>query len=152
MLRPRRAWSRGGPLAGEGSEGAQDAIRTGIHVDRRDVAPADDPVTVDDEQRSLAEPVALAVRAVAPRYRSLRLEIREQGKVQPALVGERSVAPRAIHRDAERLGAVALELAQDLVVQRHPTASDPAPLRCIAPHKHRLTPLVTQRDGLIRRD
>ena len=28
MLRPRRAWSRGGPLAGEGSEGAQDAIRT----------------------------------------------------------------------------------------------------------------------------
>src|SRR2546427_8808478 len=78
MLRPHRASSRGSSLARQGSQGAQDAIRTGIHVDRRDVAPADDPVTVDDEQRSLAEPVAVAVHAVTPRHRPFGLEVRDR--------------------------------------------------------------------------
>src|SRR6266446_2378363 len=150
MLRPHRAYSRGSSLARQGFEGAQDAIRTGIHVDRRDVAPADDPVTVDDEQRSLAEPVAVAVHAVTPRHRPFGLEVREQGEMQFALAGERSVAPGAIHRDAEQLGAVALELGQDLVVQRHLIAADRTPVRGIERQNHGLAAVVPQRDGLIR--
>src|SRR5205823_3535427 len=104
-----------------------------------------------DEQRSLAEPVAVAVRSVAARHRPLRLEVREQGKVQLALVGERPVAPRAIHRDAEELGAVARELGEDLVVQRHLIAADGTPVRGIKRQDDRLAAVVAQRDGLIRR-
>src|SRR2546422_8038168 len=47
--------------------------------------------TLFRSQRSLAEPVALAVHAVAPRHGPLGLEVREQGEVELALVGERSV-------------------------------------------------------------
>src|SRR2546425_530551 len=80
MLWPRRAWSRWGPLAGERVEGTQDAVGAGVDPDGRDVAPADDPVTVDDEQRSLAEPVALAVHAVAPRHGPLGSKSASRGK------------------------------------------------------------------------
>src|SRR5207249_2147934 len=151
VLRPRRAWSRWGPLAGERVEGTQDAVGAGVDGDGRDVAPPNDSVTVDDEQRSLAEPVALAVHAVAPRHRPLGLEVREQGEVELALVGERSVAPGAIHRDAEQLGAVAVEIGEDLVVQRHLIAAHRAPVRGIKRQDHRLAAVVTQRDSLIRR-
>src|SRR2546425_2700514 len=151
MLWPRRAWSRWGPLAGERVERTQDAVRAGVDGDGRDVAPPNDSVTVDDEQRSLAEPVALAVHAVAPRHGPLGLEVREQGEVELALVGERSVAPGAIHRDAEQPGAVTLELGPDLVVQRHLIAAHWAPVRGIKRQNHRLAAVVTQRDSLIRR-
>src|SRR3989441_1447252 len=151
MLWPRRAWSRWGPLAGERVEGTQDAVGAGVDPDGRDVAPADDPVTVDDEQRSLAEPVAVAIHAVAARHRPLGLEVGEQGEVQVALAGERSVAPGAIHRDAEQPGAVTLELGPNLVVQRHLIAAHRAPVRRIERENHRVPAVVTQRDGLIRR-
>src|SRR5207244_9309579 len=98
-LGPLRAGPRGRPLAADALPISQDAVRAGVDGDGRDVAPPNDSVTVDDEQRSLAEPVALAVHAVAPRHRPLGLEVREQGEVELALVSERSVAPGTIHRD-----------------------------------------------------
>src|SRR5947208_291304 len=131
--------------------GLRGVLRVRMAFAPRDVAPADDPLAVDDEQRSLAEPVAVAVRSVAARHRPLRLEVREQGKVQLALVGERPVAPGAIHRDAEELGAVARELGEDLVVQRHLIAADGTPVRGIKRQDDRLAAVVAQRDGLIRR-
>src|SRR2546430_16262816 len=148
--RPRRAWSRGGPLAGDRIQGAQNAIRPGIDADRRDVAPADDPVAVDDEQRPLRKPVAVTVHTVAARHRTLRLEVREQGKMQLPVARECGMAPDAIYGDAEELGAVALELGQDLVVERHLVPADRAPVSRIERQDDGLAAVVTQRGGPIR--
>ena len=104
----------------------------GLIADRRDVAPADDArrASITNSARSLV-PVLRAVDAVRARDLALRLEVGQQREAQVALLREREVAPDAVDRDAEQLGVEALELGQDLVVERHLVAADRAPVRGI---------------------
>ena len=132
-------------------ERVEDAVGAGIHADRREVAPADDAVAVDHEQRALGEAVLLAIHAVAPRHVALGLEVGEQRKLELAASRERAMAPRAVDRDAEQLGVVFRELVRHLVVERHLIAADRAPVGGIEREHDRPAAKIRELDRLVGR-
>src|SRR5260370_34362893 len=81
----------------------EDAVGTGIDAARRDVAPRDHAVAIDDEQRARGRACGLVVCTVAPRDLTLRLEVREQREVQLVIPRVGDVAPRVVDGDAQEL-------------------------------------------------
>jgi HAE1 family hydrophobic/amphiphilic exporter-1 len=63
----------------------QNAIRTGIHGDRRAIAPGDHSVLVDHKQSALAEAIRSAVSAILTGNGSLGLKIGEQRQAEEIL-------------------------------------------------------------------
>jgi hypothetical protein len=63
----------------------QNAIRTGIHGDRRAIAPGDHSVLVDHKQSALAEAIRSAVSAILTGNGSLGLKIGEQRQAEDIL-------------------------------------------------------------------
>ena len=59
---------------------------------------------------------------------AFRLEVGGQRKVQMALSGKGFVASDAVHRDADELRPVLLELRADFVIERHLVAADRTPV------------------------
>src|SRR5438132_811561 len=57
-------------------ERGENPIGAGIDAERRNVRPAHDPLTVQDEQRAVTDSLALAVDAVGARHVPLGLEVR----------------------------------------------------------------------------
>ncbi len=53
----------------------QNAVRAGVHPDRRQIAPVDQSVLVDHEQRPLRGALARAVRTVGSGHLTLRFEV-----------------------------------------------------------------------------
>jgi hypothetical protein len=58
-------------LFGQTLQGFQDAVCTRIHRDRGAIAPGDDSVLIDDEERALRNSLRASVRAAPRRYRLL---------------------------------------------------------------------------------
>src|SRR5258708_25851693 len=116
-------------LLRQGFQSIEDPVRSGIDADWRDVAPAHDPLVVQDEQRALRGAVGTAVDSIAARDRPFGLEIRQQRELQLAVADEGEVTPDAIHRDAQQLGTKAPKLWQHFVIERHLVAADWAPVR-----------------------
>src|SRR4029079_10529305 len=116
------------PSAWKFLERVEDAVGTRIDRDRRAIAPGDHAVAVDDEEGALGNTFLVAVGAIALRYLALGMEICKQREMQAAGPGEGLMAPGAVHRDAEQLRAVLVELGQNLVVERHLIAADRAPI------------------------
>src|SRR5215468_2986155 len=104
-------------LGSEGLEGCEDAVGPGDNADRRDIAPADEALGVDDEKRTLGCSILLAVHAVGFCNGALGLEIRQQGELEFALARVGDVTPGAVHRDAQKSGPESLELGKQFVVE-----------------------------------
>src|SRR4051794_12705773 len=87
----------------------QDAVGPRIHSDRRQVAPTNDSLAIDDEKRSgaLADPGL--VGAIQVRYCALRLEICQERKMQIAVVGKGHVAPGAVDGNTQELSVEAMK-------------------------------------------
>src|SRR3954452_188167 len=75
-------------------EGGDDAFSTRIHAHRRNMAPADDSIRIDYEQRALTHALALTIRTILPRDRAFWFEVREERKMQFTIFAERGVTPR----------------------------------------------------------
>ena len=132
-------------------ESGQDPVHSGIHLDRGEVAPADLPFAVDDEQGPLGHPEAILVGPVALGHLALRLEVGKQGEVE--VPGRRvgRVTPRAVDRDPDERGAEPLELGQCLVVEGQLVAAHRAPIGRIERHHQVAAPEVGQLRLRIRR-
>ena len=97
---------------GKLSSACKNSVGAGVHGDRREVAPRDDSVFVDDEQRSFANAVGFPIDPIHLGDGSLGLEIRQQRKMQVPVFGKSLVAPYAIHRNPQELGFVFLKLGR----------------------------------------
>src|ERR1041384_6106737 len=136
---------------GQVLERPQDPVRSRIHPDGRDVAPADDAIAIDHEQRALGGSVPLTIGVILPGPSALRLEVRQEGELELPVGVERRVAPHAVHGNAEELGIIAAEFGEDLVVERHLVSADGTPVGRIEGEAHRLPPEIRERDRLVRR-
>src|SRR5271168_2775469 len=104
-------------LRRERFEGVEYSVGARIDADRRQVAPADRALWIDHEQRSLRDAVLLPISAILPCDRALRLEIRQQRKVQLAVVRECRMAPRSIDRYTDNRCLELVELGQHFIVK-----------------------------------
>jgi hypothetical protein len=87
-------------------ERVQNAVGAWIDGDRRAVAPEDHPLAVEDEKRSLAHALALAIGAIRFRDLAFRMEVGKQREVDVAVFRKGLVAPSRIDRDADELGVL----------------------------------------------
>src|ERR1700687_2759804 len=111
--RARLLWSgRRRLLFLHGLQRGQDAIGPGIDADRRQIAPANDPVAVNHVERPGAFANFVLVGAVGVRYRAFWLEIRQQRKVQVAVAGKCQVPPPPVSGDPNDLSLEAAELRE----------------------------------------
>src|SRR5258708_3446687 len=138
-------------LAVEGFEGREDAVGAGVDADRRQVAPADDALGIDDEEGATGRAGLRRIDAIVPGNGALGLEVREKRELEPAVLLEREVAPDAVDRDPEQLGAELPEFRQDLVIERHLVAADGAPVRRIKREDDGAPEELAERDLLIGR-
>src|SRR5262249_26252552 len=105
-----------------------DSVSAGIHTDRRDVAPADDPVAVDHEECSLARAVPVAIDTVEPRDLALRLEVGQERKPEMPVLREGEVTPDPVDGDTDELRVEPRELGGQLLVERELIRTDGAPV------------------------
>src|SRR5437764_1399669 len=85
-----------GSCSGSGRESVEDQVRPGQVAGRRGlIAPLDDPVGTDDDERPLRE-AARVVGAERPACLPLRLEVRELLDREPELLPERGLGPGGV--------------------------------------------------------
>jgi hypothetical protein len=60
----------------------QDAVGAGVDRQRRQIAPGDDTVLVDDKKRTLAKSIAFSIGAIELGDGALRLEVGKQREFQ----------------------------------------------------------------------
>src|SRR2546426_12603644 len=94
---------------------AEDSFSSGIDPDRREIAPADDAVAIDNKKRALRRPVPRAICTIGRGNSSLGLKIREQRKSELAVVREGQMTPDPIDRDTYQLCVEALKLGKNFV-------------------------------------
>ena len=112
----------------EAFERGEDPVRTRVDGVREDGAPADSPITVEDEESAAAGPGRGVVDAVGPRDGALRRVVRQQWEPQPVCAGEGGVGPKAVGRNSDEPRAEPLELRQQLLVERELGATDWVPV------------------------
>src|SRR5215470_10777832 len=86
-------------------ERLENAVRAGSDANRREIAPENHPVAVDDEEGAFANALVLAIGPVAARDRAFGMEVGEQRKVQVPVLGESLVRPDAVDRNSHELCA-----------------------------------------------
>src|SRR5579862_3858896 len=111
-----------------GFECRQNAVRSGIDANGRQVAPADDALRINHEEGASGGPGFGGINAIGLGDSSLGLEVRKQRKSELSILFEREMAPDPIHGNAQELASEALELGQDFIVERHLVATDGAPV------------------------
>ena len=80
------------------------------------------------------------------------MEVRQQRKVQVAMLGEGLVAPGPVHRNAQELSPMLVELWEHLVVERHLVAADWTPIRGIEGQDDRFALQIAEREPLVGGD
>jgi hypothetical protein len=80
------------------------------------------------------------------------MEVRQQRKVQVAMLGEGLVAPGPVHRNAQELSPMLVELGEHLVVERHLVAADWTPIRGIEGQDDRFALQIAERESLVGGD
>src|ERR1700723_1581757 len=110
-------------------ERLQNAVGSGIHSNRRAIAPGDGSLLIDDEQSSLTDSIDRAVGAILPGNGSLGLKIGEQREMQMTGRGECIVTPGTVHRHPQQFRSELSKLGEDLVVKSHLVATYRAPVR-----------------------
>src|ERR1700722_13653769 len=110
------------------------------------MAPGNDPVFVENEERPFGETFFFAVGAIGPGDGTLRFEVGCQRKMEMVILGVGSMAPRAVDRDAYQLGAEAFEVRQYLIVESHLIAANRAPVRRIEGQNHGFSSQLTERE------
>jgi hypothetical protein len=125
-------------------ECGEHAVRARIHVDRRYVAPPDDAVRIDDEQRAFTDAVVTPVGTIGAGDRPLWLEVGEQREAQVLGFLEGAVTPDAVHRDAEERGAEPLKFGEHFIEQRDLVATDRTPVGGVEDEDHGMPALIRQ--------
>jgi hypothetical protein len=129
----------------------ENAVGARIDGDRREVAPEDDALPVDDEQGTLANSFSFPISSIGACDLSLRVEVREQREVQMTVLGECLMTTSTIDRDAQELGSRLVELRKDLIIERHLVTADGTPVRWVKSQDHRPAGQVLKRQVLICR-
>src|SRR3954470_13985686 len=102
----------------EDQVGARDLERRGL------VGPGDVSGLVDQDQRPPALAVLLAVDAVCRGHLPLGVEIRQQGHRQAESLAEGAMTVGRVDTDSDELGALALDLAENLLVDAQLVTAD----------------------------
>ena len=101
--------------AGSFSNASRMPSAPGLTATGDKVAPENDALPVDHEQRTIAYAFTWAVSAVTLGDIPLRLKFGQQREMQMPVPGERLMTPSAVDRDPEQLGFMLAEFRQDLI-------------------------------------
>src|SRR5437870_12044585 len=126
-------------------------MRTRIDSVRWEIAPSDDPLRIDYEQRPRRFTVAFGEDPVHPGDSSLGVEVGEKREVQAAIFRKCQMTPDSVHGDSEEFGIELPEFRHQLRIESQLVAADGAPIRGIEAKHHRPAEKIPERDMLIRR-
>src|SRR6185503_9677771 len=108
------------PSLAEVAQRVEDAVGPGVDADRRQVAPSDDAVAIEDEERSLADAVAATPNAVdgdAEELRLIGLELLEELVVDGHLVAAHGAPVGRVEGEDQRPAAKVRERASGSVLR-----------------------------------
>src|SRR5208282_3156852 len=94
----------------------ENPVRAWVDAVRREEAPANLPLAVDDEERPRRLADGGLIGSVGPGDGALGLEVGKKGEVQLAVLCKREMAPDAVYGYPQDLGVELLELGHDLRV------------------------------------
>src|SRR5207247_9451571 len=96
-----------------------------------EVAPPDDPLRINDEERPCRFAVALGEDPVGSGDRPFRVEVGEKREVQVAILRKRQMAPDSVHGNSEEFDVEIPEFVNELRVESQLVAAEGAPFRGI---------------------
>src|SRR5205807_4543286 len=131
-------------------ECGKDSVSPRVDTIRGEVAPSDDSLRIDHEERPRRFAVAFGEDAVCPGDGPFGVEIGEERKVQVAILRKRQMTPDSVDGDSEEFGFEFPELRHHLRIQSQLVAADGTPIRGIETEHHGPAEKIPERDMLIR--
>src|SRR2546426_8443869 len=114
----------------------EDSVSSRIDPVRWEVAPPDDPLRINDEERPRRFAVALGEDPVGPGYRPFGVEVGEEREVQVAILRKRQMTPDSVDGDSQKFCVELPELRHELRIESQLVAADGAPIRRIEAKNH----------------
>src|SRR5688572_4323952 len=119
--------------------------------ERGHVAVSNDPIIVDDVQRTFGKTILISIDLISPRCLAFGVEVGQQWKLDSSNSGPRAVTVQAVDRDAEDTGAAALKLVELLLVQIELLAATRTPIQRIEDQDGGLTAVISETNNLAAR-
>src|SRR5579872_1548608 len=85
----------------EGFQRFENTVRARVDADGRDIAPANHPFSIEDEQGAFGKAVLSAIGAISASDGAFGFKIGQQRKLQFAVAGKGQVTPDAVYGDAQ---------------------------------------------------